>query len=393
MGKNVVILVHNAYYMGGTTRAVTTLANMLDDIGHNVTIVSVFKGQQETFFEFNTNIKFKTLIDYTTLNKHSIIEILNKNFRKLFKKWSHPQIIHPDEPGIHQFSRHSETLLVNFLKNLNCDIIISTRASYNLLVAQYVPEHIVKIAQEHMLFEKHSQHLKDSIIKYYPKFDLIVTLTYLDKTTYKSYLKSSSITVIPNSLPKDYSDQTEEKEKKNIIISAGRFEKEKGFDLLIKSLALIKDKLEGWQVNIYGDGEERETLQQLISNNQLNDSVTLYPTTKQLPDLLAESKIYVLPSRFEGFGLVLIEAMAKHNAIVAYRCPVGPIEMIKDGTNGLLAQCESEIELSNRILEVMNNPSLLNEVQQNGYEFSKKYNYETVRALWENTIESVSKKL
>ncbi|MDJ1109131.1 glycosyltransferase family 4 protein [Macrococcoides caseolyticum] len=393
MGKNIVILVHNVYYMGGTTRAVTNLANMLNDIGHNVTIVSVFKGQRDTFFKFNENIKLKSLIDYTTLNQHSITEIINKKIRKIFTQWSYPQYIHPDEPGINQFSRYSEALIIRFLKHLKCDMIISTRASYNLLVAQFAPEHVIKIAQEHMLFEKHSQALKESIIKYYSKFDLVISLTQKDKDIYESHLTSSRIKVIPNALPKGFFNLKTDKEKSNIIISAGRFEKEKGFDLLIKTIALIKDDIRDWKVNIYGDGKEKAVLQELIEKNNLNEIITLHPTTKNLPTLLEESKIYILPSRYEGFGLVLIEAMAKHNAVVAYGCPVGPLELINDEVNGLLAQAESLTDLSNQILKVINNQSLFNTLQHNGFEFSKKFEYEVIRNLWKNTIESVNKTL
>lgn len=393
MGKNIVILVHNVYYMGGTTRAVTNLANMLDDIGHDVTVVSVFKGQQDTFFEFNDNVKLKALIDYTTFNKHSITEIMNKNIRKIFKQWSYPQIIHPDEPGIHQFSRNSEALIIKFLKHLKCDLIITTRASYNLLVAQYAPEHVIKIAQEHMLFNKHSQSLQNSIIEYYRKFDLVITLTQMDKDVYDTFINSSNVKVIPNTLPKGYFNLSSDKEKCNIMISAGRFEKEKGYDLLIKSLALIKDHLKDWQVDIYGDGNEKANLQSLIDKSKLNDIVTLHPTTKNLPELLEESKMYILPSRFEGFGLVLIEAMAKHNAVISYSCPVGPLELINDEVNGLLAQTESLTDLSHQITKVIHNQSLLNTLQRNGFEYSKKFKYEIIRELWKNTIESVSKTL
>src|SRR5699024_11666336 len=98
-----------------------------------------------------------------------------------------------------------------------------------------------------------------------------------------------------------------------------------------------------WQVHIYGDGPEKSNLLQLIRDNRLENIIVLNSSTKELHKKMLQSQIYALPSRFEGFGMVLIEAMATSNAVVAFNCPVGPKEIISHNENGVLVD-ELDIE-------------------------------------------------
>ena len=116
----------------------------------------------------------------------------------------------------------------------------------------------------------------------------------------------------------------------------GRFKYQKGFDMLVDAFAGVAERHPDWRLRIVGHGHLREPLQERIDALGLGDSVELAGPTDDVPGEMARASIYALSSRFEGFPLVLIEAMSKGMAIAAFDCPTGPAEIIDDHRNGLL---------------------------------------------------------
>lgn len=381
MKKSVTFLVHNLYFMGGTTRAITNSANLLSKAGYQVHIISVFKGHIEPFFPLNSSIQITPIIDYTKGSKKRMVNILFNRMNHFFPKIFAAKEIHPDEPGIKQFSRFIEKQIIQTIQSVNTDVLISTRASYNLLVAKYANKSVLRIAQEHMLFTKHTDDLQQAIKESYSTFDKVTTLTRADAEQYKFFLPSEKIFVLPNSLPEELENLSVNKKDK-IIISAGRFEEEKGFDLLINAIAKIKDNMNTWQVHIYGDGPEKSNLLQLIRDNRLENIIVLNSSTKELHKKMLQSQIYALPSRFEGFGMVLIEAMATSNAVVAFNCPVGPKEIISHNENGVLVD-ELDIEQFAIALQMLIlDETKIKKLANKGKKKSKEYQQQSIIKLW-----------
>lgn len=98
----------------------------------------------------------------------------------------------------------------------------------------------------------------------------------------------------------------------------------KGFDLLIESWSIVTRQHPDWKLHIYGDGVLRTSLQQQIDQAGIGQTCFLEPTTEHIADKYCESSIFVLSSRFEGFGMVITEAMACGVPPVAFACPCGP---------------------------------------------------------------------
>lgn len=349
--KSFTFLVHNIYHMGGTTKSISNLANILSEKGHKVKIISVFKANQKPYFDLHEKIEIKPIIEYNKTVKgltNIFMNRLNK-FTPLLK----PKIIHPSEPGLHQFSSYIEKQIIREIKNVHTDIIVGTRASYNILVADYGPSDVLKIGMEHMYLHAHNEQYQKSILESYNKLDLVTTLTNEDKMDYQQRLSETKVIIVPNILKETKYDIA----KQNVITAAGRFEQEKGFDLLIESINHIQETMRkyDYQLEIYGDGQEKEHYKKMIQQYGISDIVQLKPTTNQLSKILASSKITAVPSRVEGFGLVILEAMYQSNIVVSYKGCYGPEFLIDNKVNGYLIEQQDIKRYGNQLAYIIEN--------------------------------------
>lgn len=164
-----------------------------------------------------------------------------------------------------------------------------------------------------------------------------------------------------------------------IILYAGRLVKEKGADVLIRAVDFLKASEEGmdWRLFIAGDGPERDDLAGLCSTLNLGDRVQFLGNRSDVPELMAASDLVVLPSRWEGLPLSLLEAMAAGKPVVA--CQVGGVsEVIRDGKEGFLVPPEAPEAFKIAIQKLLNNPGLMSSLGQAGKQRAEFYSSETV---------------
>lgn len=161
--------------------------------------------------------------------------------------------------------------------------------------------------------------------------DAIVSLTEDDM---KSWYRTGIVRAIPNFTNVKRMRACDYKAKK--VMACGRLVDQKGFDLLIDAWALVKKRFPEWSLDIYGEGPLQSDLNRQIEQNQLQDRIKICPVTDNIAIRYAEHSVFVLSSRFEGWGLVLLEAMTCGMACVAFDCPCGPSEMVDNKENGLL---------------------------------------------------------
>ncbi|MCQ2326179.1 MAG: glycosyltransferase family 4 protein [Bacteroidales bacterium] len=177
----------------------------------------------------------------------------------------------------------------------------------------------------------------------------MVVLTNADKEKYPSFLRKR-VEVIGNFTqinPNDIHSSLTNK----IVLSVGRMAKEKGFDILIKSWKYVKQQNPDWKLRIVGGGKKDyvEMLQGIVDENQLSDVVSIIPPVSNIEVEYENASIYVLPSRHEPFGLVLIEAKSFGLPIVSFDCPYGPKEIVKDGVDGFLIENLNEEKMADGI--------------------------------------------
>ena len=152
------------------------------------------------------------------------------------------------------------------------------------------------------------------------KLDHVVLLCHHDAETYYNYDPLFKPTVIYNPLTLEPGKVSQGDSKR--FLAVGRFShRHKGFDLLIEAFHIFAQKNSEWKLDIVGEGVEEKLYRQLIEKYQLADRVTLHPFTNHIQDYYSQAQIYVLSSRWEGFGLVLVEAMAHGLPVVSSDLP------------------------------------------------------------------------
>ncbi|MEB7768748.1 glycosyltransferase [Mammaliicoccus sciuri] len=380
--KSITILIHNIYHFGGTSKSITNLANALAQNGHKVTIVSVVGFGKNPYYNLNKNIKVETIFNYRQISFKNLNDIIINRLNKytpLFK----PKILTRGEPNFKSFSSHIENRLIKYIATIKSDIIISTRASYNIILANMKID-CMKIGMEHMFYNAHNNILKSDIKQSYQKLDLITVLSIQDKQEYERLLPHGNIVYLPNII-----DEPEKSfEKENIILAAGRLEFEKGFDLLIEAIneiqGIIRDY--SYNINIYGDGSEKEDLINKIKKYKINDIVTIFPSTNTLDKDLSKSKITCVPSRVEGFGMVILEAMNQNSVVVSFDIGYGPSSLIRDGKNGLLANADDYTDYANNIKKLIINDQYLNSLLTEAKRDISKYSPENVYTILDKYI-------
>ena len=213
----------------------------------------------------------------------------------------------------------------------------------------------------------------------------VVTLTKQDIPFWQQY--AQRIEVIPNMLtitPKKVTDYETKR-----VISAGRYMSEKGFDRLLNAWNIINNKFCDWHLYIFGNGN-RSPYQQIADQYQISKTVHLMPATDNIADEFSKSSIYVMSSRYEGFGLVLVEAMSCGLPCVSFDCPYGPREIITDGEDGLLAEDGDIKDLAQKMERLMADVELRKSMGLKAIHNIARYQPEAVMAQWMNLFENIS---
>lgn len=167
------------------------------------------------------------------------------------------------------------------------------------------------------------------------------------------------------------------------IIAVGRLIAQKGFDLLLDAFSLIYKQHPDWTINIYGDGQDRDTLIQKINAYGMQEQVQLLPPEKDIRKALLNSSILLFPSRYEGFGLVLTEAMECGLPCIAFDCECGPREIVEDGVTGYLVPVGNVKELAEKIEILITQPVLRTKMGEQAKKNVERFYPEHVLKQWD----------
>ncbi|MGB7371419.1 glycosyltransferase family 4 protein [Erythrobacter sp.] len=173
------------------------------------------------------------------------------------------------------------------------------------------------------------------------------------------------------------------------LTAVGRLTHQKGFDLLLKAFAAIADDHPDWDLCIWGEGPDRQALESLRDTLGLSGRAQLPGVTDRPGGWIEKADAFVLSSRFEGWGLVLGEAMAAGLPCVSFACDFGPSEMIEDGVDGLLAKDGDIASLSDRLDELMSDGALRARIGTRARQSSQRYRPERIGRLWTDLVEGV----
>ncbi len=226
----------------------------------------------------------------------------------------------------------------------------------------------------HQMIARYWRWKMDKLVK---QLDALVLLTQHDADSWNGLTKT---VVIPNSLP-FFPEKPSTCNQKQVIF-VGRLNEQKGLEYLIETWERVHQKHKDWILQIYGDGEQRELLLHLVSEAKLKDAVVVNQSTRQIMDKYLESSIFLLTSRFEGFGMVLIEAMACGVPVVSFDCPWGPADIIKNGEDGFLVEYLNTTEAAEKVVQLIESPELRMKMGIRARENVQRYSRNTVMKQW-----------
>ncbi len=156
----------------------------------------------------------------------------------------------------------------------------------------------------------------------------------------------------------------------------------KNYKSLINVWKIVTDKHSDWLLEIWGAGEEYKTLNQRIISLGLQNNIFLKGYTNDVSLKLAESSLFILSSIFEGFGLVIIEAMSCGVPVVSYACPCGPQDIIADGHDGFLVPVNDEKVLADRICRLIEDKELRKEMGKAARLKAEQYDIKNIIPMW-----------
>ena len=376
-------LIFDVFGLGGTVRTVLNVAEYLVEAGYDVTIISVFKKTKKANFEINPKIKLKFLVN----NKKKGLKGNIKGL--LLKKKS--ILIHKDDEAYSFFNLFSDIRIMKELRGIREGILITTRPSFNIIASKYARREVTVIGQEHLNITIYPEGMKKSIEKNYGRLDYVATLTDEDTRDYQEMLKGGKTKVIKltNSIPKLENGEATLESK--TIIAAGRLVPQKGFDLLIDSFELLKDSYPDWKVKIYGKGRDKAMLQDMINKKGLYNHVVLMGATNAIEEEFRKSSIFALSSRYEGFGMVIVESMQCGVPVVSFDCPRGPGEIINNGYDGILVDDGDIEKFAEALKTLMDSRERRLEIRDNALKSVERYSIEKIGKQWVDLIQEIEK--
>lgn len=372
----IVYIVKSLALKAGVERVLIDKMNYLSDVsGYDLTVITYEQGVHPISFPLSKKVKHIDLhLCFYLLYQYGIMKRIwcHLKMRNSFRK---------------QLRQH--------IDQINPDIILCTTYSYALIsIITQIGHHSKKIIETHI--ERNSLERDNSfgkikalsllnkmynkyILKQIKKCDALVTLTQADALLWKDTMKTI---VIPNPLTY-YPPQINDRSTSKQIISAGRLDPQKGYDLLIKAWERVAQQHPDWKLVIYGSGYLKEELMDEIRKKHLESTLTLYPATAHIYDKYMESAFYVMSSRFEGFGLVLSEAMSCGLPCVSFNCPYGPSEIIRNNEDGLLVENENYKKLADSICHLITHPQERKQMGERARKNVKRYLLPSIMPQWE----------
>lgn len=219
--------------------------------------------------------------------------------------------------------------------------------------------------------------------------DHIVMLTDAGLRALPPALRKMS-SVVPNPCVLPVARRPMDKTAGRQIVAVGRLDRQKGFDLLLEAFALAVPRAPQVSLAIFGEGPDRSALEARIATLGLSGKVTLRGRSAQPHDWLDTAEIFVLSSRHEGFGNVLVEALASGIPSIAFDCPWGPREILSPPESGRLVENGNVAALADAIVELSSDADLRARLSKGAISASERYRHDHVLALWDRYIDAVS---
>lgn len=367
------------YMAGGVERVLTLKANYFaEHFGYDITIILTEGKDKPLFYPLSDKVKVVNLdIGFEELWTCSFIKKVFVYLKKqyLFKKLLKQELLHI-RPDITISLLRRE---INFLTSINdgskkIGELHVNRSNYRNF--EQGDTNVIK-----NLFSKFWM---NSLVSNLKRLDKFVVLTEEDSC---NWTELSNVVVIPD--PLTFSSLSISPLNEKRVISVGRYVYQKGFDLLIQAWSIVEKECPDWSLTIIGQGNRME-YESLMDELHVDKSrCKLMGPTDKIQDEYMNSSMLVMSSRFEGFGMVLVEAMSCGLPVVSFDCPCGPKDIIQDHVDGLLVEKGNVEKLAESIIWMIQHPEQRKTMAGKAVENVQRFKIEQIAEKWKSLFESL----
>ena len=377
-----------AYYLpslqapGGIERIVTFKANYFAEHfeGYDITIITSEQMGKAPHFPLSPKVKHIDLgVSFDLPYSQSIVsKVLKYPFRYYRFKQRLSNLLNELKPDITISTMRRELNFITKLKDGSLKI-----GEFHVSRYAYGAEALKRKSPIVNMIKKR---WANRFVKNLSKLSRVIILT---SEGAKDWPELTNISIIPNPISTPVEGKQTDILSHNAI-AVGRYAPQKGFDMLIPAWSIVAQRHPDWKLHIYGEGDLKEKFTKLIDELQQNNNCLLNHTVSNIAEKYCMSSIFVLSSRYEGFGLVLAEAMSCGIPCVSFDCPHGPSDIIKDHEDGLLVEKENIKELADKICYLIENENVRIKMGHKARENVKRFLPENVMPQWKNLFESLT---
>jgi len=364
---------------GGVERVLTLKANYFaEELGYDITIILTEGKGRPSFYPLSDKVKVINLdLGFEDLWHSSFVKKVFLYLKKQYK-----------------FKR----LLTNLLMQIRPDITVSLlRREINFITG--IKDGSKKIGELHInrLNYRNFDESDRNIIKYVfskfwmrnlvgklQKLDRLVVLTNKDK---ESWVELNNVDVIPDPLSFRPLHKSELINKR--IIAVGRYSYEKGYDMLLTAWKTVAENCPDWRLDIYGDGDKAYLYQLMDSLCIDKEKCQLHNRTADIEKEYINSSLFVCSSRFEGFGMVILEAMACGLPVVSFDCPWGPGSIISEGVDGVLVEKSNVDAMATELIRLIRSTDLREKLAKNAISKADNYSIDRIVIRWKTLFDSL----
>lgn len=369
------------YYPSGMERVLTLKANyFVENFGYEIHIILTDGKEKKPYYELHPSITVHQLdINYDEMYGLPFHKRLwGYQFKqRLFRKRLNKCLLNI-RPDITISLLRRDINFINKMKDGSIKLgeIHFNKSNYREFNDNRLPVFVQNAIRQYWMRQ---------LIRQLRKLKRFIVLSHEDAA---EWTELNNVTVIHNPLP-FFPDQQSDVSQKQVI-AVGRYMPQKGFDRLIPAWRIVRERHPDWILRIYGDGM-RKQLQQQIDSLGISSSCILEYSVPNIIEKYCESSIFVLSSRFEGFGMVIIEAMVCGVPPVSFTCPCGPRDIIHDNEDGLLVENGNIEQLAEKICYLIENTTIRKEMGKKARINSERFKIENIGKEWETLFNQLVK--
>ena len=376
------------YSAGGVERVVSFKASYFaEQLGYDVTVIVTEGKGRDCYFPLSDKVKvinyelgFEELWRASFLKKVFLYLTKQRRYKRLLK--AELLRIRPD------FTISMLRREINFLTSIHdgskkIGELHVNRANYRNFEAN----------DSNVFKRLFAQFWMKSLVSKLKRLDQLVVLTDKSKS---SWPELSNVSVIPDPIPMNQGDWSHDSGQNQgpvplirRVVTIGRYAYQKGYDLLLQAWAEVEKHYPDWSLDIYGMGDQT-SYRQLMSDLGIDARrCRLNGPVEDVVKTYTDSSVFVLSSRFEGFGLVLVEAMACGLPVVSFDCPAGPDEIITDGVDGLLVPSGDVHALAGKLMTLMADEALRERLGQQARQSARRYEMAAIATQWKDLFDQL----